>query len=170
MDAFQRILGLTLDQLDVENNIFTKENLIRYVKYKSKPIGMINLIDNDIQFVRPDIGVFHSILIFVFLPDMIGLLMEEEGNPYVNIASLPETLQELYYKSTLVKLKKEEYIEPQIPIIIGQNPIMTKKKRIPLAASKILKPLKVKSPKSKSPKSKSPRSRSKRRPRASKLK
>jgi hypothetical protein len=96
--------------------------------------------------------------------------MEEEGNPYVNITSLPETLQELYYKSKLVKLKKEEYIEPQIPIIIGQNPIMTKKKRIPLAASKISKPLKVKSPKSKSPKSKSPRSRSKRRPRASKLK
>ena len=165
LDAFERILGLTLDQLDVENNIFTKDNLVRYVKYTSKPIGMINIIDNDIQFVRPDIGVFHSILIFVFLPDMTGLLMEEQGNPYVNIASLPQTLQELYYKSKLVKLKTEEYIEPKMPIIIGQNPIMTKKKRIPLAASKISKPLKVKSPKSKSP-----RSRSKRRLRASKLK
>ena len=108
-----------------------KENLIQYVKHTLKPVGLIDI--NGTQFIRPFTGSFDSITIFVFLPNMIGILIEEEGNPTVKISSLPKELQELYENAGRIRIKKIKE-ETKVPLIIGENPIMEKQRRRPLVA------------------------------------
>ena len=136
LKPFQGILGITLSQIGLPDNSqkLGKENLILYVKQMLKPVGIIE--NNTIHFTRPATGSFDVVTIFVFLGDQIGLLVEEEGEPTVKISSLPENIQELYKKASIVQIKKEVV-----------NPV---KKRRPLVA--------MKSPKSpKSPKKRRPR-------------
>ena len=147
--SFTSILGITLDELGVESTAtkLNKTNIIRYVSTTSKPIGFIDLTEEEksdqsdnmptILFAKPMRGVFDSVLIFVFLPDATGLLVEEEGNITVKIASLPPLLQEKWSKAGLVQGKKkvipsEESKKPTI--IIGQKPIMAPTPHIPLIA------------------------------------
>jgi hypothetical protein len=146
------ILGITLEQFGLKENI-TKENLVKYVQLKSKPIGIMNA--NDIQFVRPFTGSFDSVTIIVFLENYIGILIEEEGESTVKIASLPEKIQELYENAGRVQIKKRVIEEKKEQVIIGQNPIMTRRRR-PLVA-----PTEVKEEK----KSENNRNRTRRRPR-----
>ena len=123
LSAFQGILGITFEQFGVEEGatILTKDNLIQYVKHTQKPIGMIDLINNTTQFIRPFNGSFDSVTIFVFLPDRMGLLMEE-SEPTVKIASLSEDLQEMYRNAALVQLKKVKVEQVEQKVVIGQNP------------------------------------------------
>ena len=146
------ILGITLEQFGLKNNI-TKENLVKYVQLKSKPIGIMNV--NDVQFVRPFTGSFDSVTIIVFLENQIGILIEEKGESTVKIASLPEKIQELYENAGRVQIKKRVIEEKKEQVIIGQNPIMTRRRR-PLVA-----PTEIKEEK----KSENNRNRTRRRPR-----
>jgi hypothetical protein len=143
---FTGILGVTLEQLGLPDNAKTmgRNNLMKFVQVMTKPVGLINLTNNTdtkVQFARPFTGSFDSVTIFVFLPDQIGLLIQEEGDPTIKISLLPEQLQELYMEAPVVQLKRrpitgrpvEEEIKP--PIIIGQNPIMAKTRRRPLVAN-----------------------------------
>jgi hypothetical protein len=150
LTPFQGILGVTLNQLGLTDNTkkLSKENLIKYVQITSKPIGIIDLTgsEDSIQFVRPFTGSFDSVTIFVFLPDQIGLLIQEEGEPSVKIASLPETLQELYKEAAVVQMKRRPILtvveeETKVPMIIGQNPIMANPRRRPLVADATAAPL-----------------------------
>jgi hypothetical protein len=131
--AFQGILGITIEQLEIEDATkMNKENLIQYVKHTSKPVGLID--SNGTQFIRPFTGSFDSVTIFVFLPGIIGILIEEEGNATIKISSLPEALQEIYENAGRIRIKKIKE-EPLIaPLIIGQNPIMAKPRRRPLVS------------------------------------
>jgi hypothetical protein len=134
---FQGILGITLDQLGIKDEtILTMDNLIKYVQHTSKPIGMIHLTTNDIRFVRPFNGSFDSVTIFVFLENKPGILIEQDGDPTVTISLLPETLQKIYKNAAIVPLKKHIQEDKKIPLIIGQNPIMTKRRR-PLVSNKL---------------------------------
>lgn len=147
LTAFQGILGITLSQLGLADDAkkLKKENLIKFVQLTSKPIGLIDLTGNEsdkdsIQFVRPFTGSFDSVTIFVFLPDQIGLLIEEEGNSSVKIATLSETLQESWKRAGVVQMRRRPDItapleEKKVPLIIGKNPIMAKPRRKPLVAS-----------------------------------
>jgi len=138
--SLEGILGITLEELKIDNiSDITKENLIRYVEHALKPIGVINIIRNDIQFVKPT-GVFDSVTI-IFISDVVGFLIEEEGNPTVKIASLPIELQEKYNNADIVKEK--QIPERKVPIVIGQTPEIN---RIPLIASKASIPLVRKRP------------------------
>jgi len=141
---FTSILGISLGGLGLNENatIFGKEQLITYVRKISKPIGMINLIelsddDKNIQFVKPFIGSFDKVMILVFLPNAIGVLIEENGNPEVKLASLPERIQERWKSAGLVQKnverKQVEEVEPVAPVLIGQNPLI-RKPRKPLVA------------------------------------
>jgi hypothetical protein len=145
---FTGILGVTLDQLGLEDNatIIKKENLIKYVQVTSKPIGLIDVrepkesLKETVQFVKPFTGSFDAVTIFVFLPDQIGILIQEEGESTIKIEALPESIKEIYSESPVVQMKrrvvalpKEEEIK--VPLIIGQNPIMAKPKRRPLVAT-----------------------------------
>jgi hypothetical protein len=146
---FTGILGITLGQMGLADDAKTlkKENLIKYVTVTSKPIGVIDFVTNNsnkdkIQFVRPMTGSFDSVTIFVFTKEQIGILIQEEGNPSVKIASLPEALQETYKESPVVQLRKKPVVqqiekeeEKKVPLVIGKNPIMAKTRRKPLVAN-----------------------------------
>ena len=180
------ILGITLQQLGLNNEEqrLKKENLIKYVQATSKPIGMIDLSgansdEDGIQFIKPAIGgPFESVTIIILLIDQVGILIQEEGEPTVKIASLPETLQEVFKEAPIVRLRKRLVSKPleeeqKVPLIIGQNPIMAKPRRRPLVATIVQAPL-VEAPLIEAPLIKAPstaiaqnksRNRSRRRPR-----
>ena len=154
LTPFQGILGITLGQIGLADDakIMKKENLIKYVQLTTKPVGMIDLsgrnnTDEDpIQFVRPFTGSFDSVTIFVFLPEQVGILIQEEGEATVKISALPEALQELYRAAAVVQMRKRPVAVPveeerKVPLIIGQNPIMAKTRRKPLVASTPAAPL-----------------------------
>jgi hypothetical protein len=140
---FTGILGVTLDQLGLEDDakIMNKDNLVNYVRVTSKPIGLIDLTgassnEDYIQFVRAGTGTFNSVTIFVFLPNETGILIEEEGEPTVKISSLPETIQDIWKKASVLQIKRKVVVpeEVKVPLIIGKNPIMAKPRRRPLVA------------------------------------
>ena len=172
------ILGITLQQLGLNNveQRLKKENLIRYVQATSKPIGMIDLSgansDEDaIQFIKPAVGgPFDSVTIIIFLPDQVGVLIQEEGESTVKIESLPETLQEVFREAPIVRLRKRPVAQPleeeqKVPLIIGQNPIMAKPRRRPLVATAIQAPLIELTPVAIVPSENKSRNRSRRKPR-----
>ena len=144
------VLGITLQQLGLNNvgQRLKKDNLIKYVQAISKPIGMIDLsgADSDedaIQFIKPAVGgPFDSVTIIILLTEQVGILIQEEGEPTVKIASLPETLQEVFREAPIVRLRKRPVVQEQkVPVIIGQNPIMAKPRRRPLVATAVQAPL-----------------------------
>ena len=59
---------------------------------------------------------------------------------------MPETLQEVFREAPIVRLRKRPVAqqleeEQKVPLIIGQNPIMTKPRRRPLVATAVQAPL-----------------------------
>ncbi len=151
---FTGLLGVTLDQLGLSDKAteLKKENLVKFVQIKSKPVGLINLREDEptIEFVRPFTGAFDAVTIFVFLPDQIGLLIQEEGDSTVKIAALPEALQERWKQAAIVQLKRKPGAavapveeEKKAPLVVGQNPIMAKPRRRPLVAQATEAPLVV---------------------------
>jgi hypothetical protein len=138
---FTSILGITLEELGLDENaaIVGKEQLITYVRKMSKPIGMINLLessedDKNIKFVKPSIGSFDAVTILVFLPNAVGVLIEENGNPEVRIASLPERIQERWESAGIVQKKVDaKRVEP----VIGQNPLVRRPRKPLVAQAKI---------------------------------
>jgi hypothetical protein len=144
------VLGITLQQLGLNNEEqrLKKENLIRYVQATSKPIGMIDLSgtnsdEDGIQFIKPAVGgPFDSVTIIVFLPNQVGILVQEEGESTVKISSLSEILQEVFREAPIVRLRKRPVAqEEKVPLIVGQNPIMAKPRRRPLVATAVQAPL-----------------------------
>jgi hypothetical protein len=148
---FTGILGITLNQLGLADDAtsLNKDNLVRYVQATSKPIGMINLIGEPVvQFIRPATGFYDRVSIFVFLPGQTGLLIEEEGEPTVEISLLPEEIQEQWRNSPIVQMKRRlpaiaPVQESKPPLLVGQNPIMARAQRRPLVASAPQEPLVV---------------------------
>ena len=127
---FTAMLGITMGQLGLEENArrLTKNALIQYVRYTSKPIGMINLTgdlldgEKEIMFARPFAGVFHSVTILVFLPNQIGILVEEDGVATVTISKLPPAIQERWKAAGMVQLRARQAAPVEAPIEIGRNP------------------------------------------------
>jgi hypothetical protein len=130
---FTAILGLTLDQLGLEQNAtrLNKNALIQYVRNTSKPIGMINLTgeipegEKEIMFARPAIGIFHAVTILVFLPGQAGILVEEDGVPTVHLSNLPPAVNERWKSAGLVQMRLKQAI-PAVapPVEIGRNPVV----------------------------------------------
>jgi hypothetical protein len=145
---FTAILGITLDQLKLNENAprLTKSSMIEYVRYTTKPIGMINLTGNvaedekEIMFTKPFSGIFHSVCILVFLPNRVGILIEEDGIPMVSISKLPDPILQRWKQAGLVQLRlKEPHVEEKMPIEIGKNPPVQAVPLVVQAAQKIKK-------------------------------
>jgi len=127
---FTAILGITMGQLGLEEDAprLTKNALIQYVKYTSKPIGIINLTgdvpegEKDVMFARPFTGVFQSVTILVFLPGQTGILVEEDGVSTVHLANLPEAIQLRWKSAGLVQMRTKQAAPVAAPIEIGKNP------------------------------------------------
>jgi hypothetical protein len=90
--SFLGVLEVELDQLAMTETTtrLTRKNLTRYVLNTRKQIGIIDTINDYIEYVRPTKEISPTILVFVFIDDKVGLLIEMDGIPYVNISSLPE--------------------------------------------------------------------------------
>jgi len=130
---FTAILGVTLEQLGLEENAtrLNKNALIQYVRYTSKPIGMINLTgdipdgEKQIMFARPSAGVFHAVTIIVFLPGQIGILVEEDGVVTVTLSKLPDAINERWKSAGLVQMRQKQASPAVVqPIEIGVNPVV----------------------------------------------
>ena len=128
---FTAMLGVTMGQLGLEENAprLTKSALIQYVRYTSKPIGMINLSgvippgEKEIMFAKPFTGVFQSVTILVFLADQNGILVEEDGVPTVHLSALPEVILAQWEASGLVQMRaKQATSVAQPPMEVGINP------------------------------------------------
>jgi hypothetical protein len=141
---FTAILGTSLSDLGLDDDAttMTKENLAKYVRKTSKPIGLIDLrIDTtnpEVQFIKPMAGIFNNVIILVFLPGQYGILIEEDGNPTVTIEKLPEIIQSIWKSSPIVIVKKTRPAvateTPIPPTLIGTNPLRnTRRKRPQLA-------------------------------------
>ena len=154
---FTSILGITLDELGLEPNAtkLNKSNLIKYVAHMSRPIGFIDMTQEEksdeydtlpeILFARPMRGAFDTVTIFVFLQDKIGLLIEEDGNSTVTIASLPQILKNKWATAGLVQgVLKRVPVESKNPtIMIGRKPIIAPVPHIPLIAQQSNNPPKI---------------------------
>ena len=90
--SFLGVLEVGLDQLAMTETTtsLTRKNLTRYVLNTGKQIGTIDTVHDYIEYVRPTKEILPTILVFVFIDDKVGLLIETDGVPYVNISSLPE--------------------------------------------------------------------------------
>ena len=128
---FTVMLGITLGQMGLEETApkLTKQSMIEYVRYTSKPIGMINLTGNvpddekEVMFVRPFIGSFRSISILVFLPNQVGILVEEDGKETITIANLPEAVSQRWKQAGSVMLRNKPQIEEpiKVPLVVQQK-------------------------------------------------
>jgi hypothetical protein len=144
--AFTGILGITLDELDMEPTAktLTRENLIKYVKLTTKPIGVINLTDEveegkEVQFARPSIGSFDRVVLFIIMPSEIGLLIEEDGNPTVKLSSLPTIISDRWKEAGIIHIQSKPKVHTEltkVPLIIGKNPIIPIKQKRPLLLGK----------------------------------
>jgi hypothetical protein len=113
-----------MGQLGLEENatLLNKKALIQYVRYTSKPIGMINLTGNipdgeqQIMFAKPFIGTFPSVTILVFLPDRIGILVEEDGVATVSVLALPQNVMERWKMAGLVQMRQRQAVPEASPI------------------------------------------------------
>jgi len=141
---FTAILGITMGQLGLEENAhrLTKNALIQYVKYTSKPIGMINLTgdipegEKEVMFARPFTGMFQNVTLLVFLPGQAGILVEEDGVPTVHISNLPEAIQARWKSAGLVQLRMKQAVPIEQPIEIGKNPVVSTVPLVVQAAKK----------------------------------
>jgi hypothetical protein len=143
---FTGILGVTLEQMGLADNAseLRPENLSKLVLATSKPVGLINFrtaTAANITFARPMTGSFESVTIFVQLPTQIGLLIQEDGDSTVKIATLPEAIQAKWGEATIVSPPRTRAIIPpleeevKVPVLIGKKPIKTTLRRRPLIAN-----------------------------------
>ena len=143
---FAAILGITMEQIGMEpsDTMLTIDNMIQYVNETSRPIGIINARNGiDIQFARPRTGQFDTVTIIVYMEDTMGIVVEDEGNSTIRIASMPPALQDAWQKANLPPIvKREEPMEERV-LVPGRNPVA--KKRRPLVAKEVQEPL-VKAP------------------------
>jgi hypothetical protein len=128
---FTAILGVTMGQLGLDEKAtrLNKNALIQYVRYTSKPIGIINLTGNvpdgekEIMFARPAVGIFHAVTILVFLPGQSGILIEEDGVITVSLSKLPDAINERWRSAGLVQMRPKQASPAVVqPIEIGRNP------------------------------------------------
>jgi hypothetical protein len=141
---FQSVLGVTLQEIGLDNDStkINESNLIKYVKIKSKPIGIFDLTTDNIYFLRPYMGSFDSVTILVVLDTQIGLLIQEHGDSTVKISALPENIQEKWKNAALVPLKTKPPIAAMPEVVtVAENPIVVKPKPKPLIAQIKYKPL-----------------------------
>lgn len=115
--------------LDEKATRLNKNALIQYVRYTSKPIGIINLTGNvpdgekEIMFARPAVGIFHAVTILVFLPGQSGILIEEDGVITVSLSKLPDAINERWRSAGLVQMRPKQASPAVVqPIEIGRNP------------------------------------------------
>jgi hypothetical protein len=104
------ILGTSFEQLGLEPNatMLSKDNIVRYVRATSKPIGIVDIRERErgAVFVKPE-AFYDAVTILVYLPNgLIGALMDPNGELAVRIENLPPSLKGAWDGATVVKKQK----------------------------------------------------------------
>jgi hypothetical protein len=123
-------IGITVEDFgikDKSSDKITEENLSKYVLLKKRSIAVINVKTNTntptIMVKRPKRSLYNDICIIVVLPEKIGLIVEVNGDPFIEINGLSKTLRDIWEKtSPTIKLKKPQEVVTQTQIIPGENP------------------------------------------------
>jgi hypothetical protein len=68
------------------------------------------------MFAKPFIGTFPSVTILVFLPDRIGILVEEDGVATVSVLALPQNVMERWKMAGLVQMRQRQAVPEASPI------------------------------------------------------
>jgi hypothetical protein len=136
---FAALLGVTVEQMGMkeDDRDMTLKHMIQYANATNLPIGLIDARSNiKIDFVRPRMGTFDTVTMIVYWENKIGVLIQEEGNPIVRIAALPQSLQEKYKYANMPPIEKQESPVEEIQMVMapGKNPVMAKQRRRPLVA------------------------------------
>jgi hypothetical protein len=127
---FAALLGVTMEQMGMteEDRDLTLKHMIQYVHTTNLPIGLIDARSNlKIGFARPRMGSFDAVTVIVYWEDKIGVLIQEEGNSTVRIATMPLRLQEKWESAHMPPVEEEKEMAP------AQRPMMPKKRK-PLVA------------------------------------
>jgi hypothetical protein len=134
------MMDVSLEELGLEmkSPTFTYSSLKEYVLLKNTPIGFIHIGEEQpVRFLKPAIGYHDASMIIVQINDVFGLLIEEDGNPLVQLANMPNSLKEAWSKASVVLMKKkvvkppaEEEMAP--PLLIGVPQILEKQGQVPL--------------------------------------
>jgi hypothetical protein len=136
---FAALLGVTLEQIGMTegDRDLTSKHMIQYVNATNLPIGLIDARNGlQIGFARPRTGTFDTVTVIVYWEDKIGVLIQEEGNSTVRIATMPLILREKWENAYMPPIVKQEERVEEIPAVLapGRNPVMAKIKRKPLVA------------------------------------
>ena len=122
---FMAILGVTFDRVGLGKRtdapILTKDNLIKYVRTTTRPIGIVDLRTRDqgALFVKPE-AFYGAVSILVYLPNQqVGILMDPNGEPSIELTNLPASLETawknaLVVKRQLIRIQKENEQPPPL--------------------------------------------------------
>jgi hypothetical protein len=121
--SFLGVLEVGLDQLAMTetSTSLTRKNLTRYVLNTQKQIGVIDTANDYIEYVRATKEILPTILVFVLIDNKVGLLLENDGIPYVNISSLPEPDTWFSAEKVGEKQRKPVKIVEPVPLLADEK-------------------------------------------------
>jgi hypothetical protein len=103
---FLPFINNTFETLDIapSTNRLTKESVIKIVKTIKNPVGVIDLRgDSPLNFfVRPISGYYDGVLLFIFIDNKVGLLIDRIGNQYLSISNIPDKLRDNWENASAV--------------------------------------------------------------------
>jgi len=147
---FMAILGVSFERVGLgqrtDASIFSKDNLVKYVRTTTKPIGIVDLRarDQGALFVKPE-AFYGAVTILVYLPNQqVGILMDPNGEPSIELKNIPASLETAWNNAMVVK---RQLI--RIPMANERPPLVAaapKKKllRIPMQNNEEPEPIKPK--------------------------
>ena len=129
------LLGMTMEQLSLENEEFGRNAMIQYVRLTGKPIGVFHPdAETPLQFAKPA-GFFSSVMMIVFYGGRVGLIMEEENKETITMAKATPILQDRWAEAGIVQTKKKPTagVIPPAPLVAAKAaeapPPMTMKRK-----------------------------------------
>jgi hypothetical protein len=121
---FLPFINNTFETLDIapSTNRLTKESVIKIVKTIKNPVGVIDLRgDSPLNFfVRPISGYYDGVLLFIFIDNKVGLLIDRIGNQYLSISNIPDKLRDNWENASAVPtirkkgktIKEDKSVQP----------------------------------------------------------
>jgi hypothetical protein len=136
LEPLAGILGIALDRIGIreKDTILTSDHMVQYTIITDQPIGLINLIDQQIECYKKYNKPYPFIIFIILLPNLIGIIREHD-NITLRIPTLPEMLQEAWKDAQFVKhIASKDTVKDTI--VIGQIPKKSKANTTPILIEK----------------------------------
>lgn len=128
LSPFFPFINNTFETLDIapSTNTLTQSVVIKIVKTIKNPVGVVDLRTEPPSnfFIRPISGYYDGVLLFIFIEDRIGLLIDRIGNQYLSIPNIPDILKEGWDNASAIPtvrkkgktIKEDKSVEPSIRV------------------------------------------------------